>query len=146
MEEFADTSSETDRQRGTQMTTKEFFNIAVRCVYAPSAKTNKIKQSDRVANSHCVRKCGRRAEQSEREGEEIRLKWGKASGKAERARKQQAERRLAAPLFAQCLPNGNKAQAEVIDSSVCERPCVYVYVCVVYELCKYAIRMQIAEQ
>lgn len=87
-----------------------------------------------------------RAEQSEREGEEIRLKWGKASGKAERARKQQAERRLAAALFAQCLPNGNKAQAEVIDSSVCGRPCVCVCVCVVYELCKYAIRMQIAEQ
>lgn len=39
--------------------------------------------------------------------------------KAGKLREKQAERRLAEPLFAQCLPNGNKAQAEVIDSSVC---------------------------
>lgn len=76
LEKFTNTSSESDRQRGTQMTTKEFFNIAVRCVYAPSAKTNKIKQSDRVANSHCVWQCGRE-KNAAREGEEIRLKWGR---------------------------------------------------------------------
>lgn len=56
------------------MTTKDFFNIAVRCVYAPSAKTNKIKQSDRVANSNCVYGVGVRR-RAENEGEEIRLKW-----------------------------------------------------------------------
>jgi len=33
------------RQPVTQMTTKEFFNIAIRCVYGVyTAKTNKIKQ------------------------------------------------------------------------------------------------------
>lgn len=98
LEKFTNTSSESDRQRGTQMTTKEFFNIAVRCVYAPSAKTNKIKQSDRVANSHCVWQCGRE-KNAAREGEEIRLKWGR------RKRASWERSRQSVALQRRCLRN-----------------------------------------
>jgi len=53
------------RQPVTQMTTKEFFNIAVRCVYgAYTAKTNKIKQKKKQQSSVV----GRR--------EELRLQFG----------------------------------------------------------------------
>lgn len=63
--------------------------------------------------------------------------------KRERSREREREREirehcLRSALFAHCLRNGNKAQAEAIDLHVCVLPscvCVCGFVCVCVKLC-----------